>query len=289
KPSPTPQLPLAPLSGLPVTKAEVAARPAVAAPIRVTSTTTPAGLDAADLVYQEFAEAGSLHLTAIFQSRDVTRIGPVTEIRPVDIRSVGVLQPVVGYTGGPTGFLSQFEDSGLTGVTPTSRKAAFSAGYTSTAALLAAAPSGSTAPTALFQHAETGTPLASQDVTTAGTLTVAAPGHPTQTWRYDPASGTWQGRVGRVTVSAASVVVLTMPYRTLTVRKPSPRSLPGAQVFGDGAALVVSGPSTAKAKWRKPGQKAVCHVTDLAGVPIRPRPGTAWVVYAPATAKVTVA
>jgi hypothetical protein len=117
---------------------------------------------------------------------------------------------------------------------------------------------------------------------------VAVPGRSPQVWRYDAASATWRGRAGKETVPAASVIVLTMPYRTLSVRKPTARSLPAAKVFGEGTAVAVSGPTSARARWRKPGQKLVCHVTDLSGFPIRPRPGTAWVVYAPGNARVTV-
>jgi hypothetical protein len=210
------------------------------------------------------------------------------EVRPVDIRSVGVLHPYLGYAGGPTGFLSQLSAAGLTGVTPAQRSSAFPSGYTSTAAIRAAAPKGGTAPAPLFDHAPVGTPLATQDVTPAAQLTITAAGYPTQTWKYDPASGQWQGQVGKAKVTAASVMVLTMPYRKLEVRKPSFRTLPSAMVFGTGNALVVSGASSAKAKWSKPGQKLVCNVTDLAGYQVRPQPGTTWVVYAPTTARVAV-
>ncbi|HEU4421600.1 MAG TPA: DUF3048 domain-containing protein [Pilimelia sp.] len=288
QPTPTPSREPAPLSGAPAASATAATRPAVAVPIRVTAETSPAGVAAADVLYQEYAESGTLHVTAVFQSRDSTRVGPVTEIRPVDIRSIAVLRPFVAYSGGPTGFLSQFSQSGLKGVTPGQRSEAFSSGYTSTAALYKAMPAGSLAPPAIFDYAEAGTPLASQDIAPASQLTVAAPGHPTQVWQYDAATSTWRGRLGRTTVAAASVVVLTMPYRTLEVRKPSFRSMPGATVFGEGSALAVSGPSSAKAHWRKTGMKLVCNITDTVGNLIRPRPGPAWVVYAPTTAKVTV-
>jgi hypothetical protein len=285
--SPTPTQPVAPLSGKPVTEA-VAARQAVVVPVRVTADTTPVGLAEADVVYQEFAESRSLHLTAVYQSRDVAKVGPVTEIRPVDVRSVAVLHPFVGYAGGPTGFVDQLAAAGLPGATPRQRKAAFPGGQASTVALRRAAPKGGTAPTALFDYATPGTPLASAGVTPATRLTIAAPGHPTQTWTYDQASATWRGKVGKATVSVASVVVLTMEYRTITVRKPSPRSLPGAKVFGAGTAVVVSGPSSAAATWRKPGQRLVCNVIDTDGYPVRPQPGTAWVIYAPETARVDV-
>ncbi|WP_320069000.1 DUF3048 domain-containing protein [Micromonospora sp. RTGN7] len=287
RPSPTPSLPAAPLSGQPVAAA-VAARQAVVVPLRVTAGTSPVGLAEADLVYQEFAESESLHLTAVYQSRDAARVGPVAEIRPVDIRTVGVLRPFVGYAGGPTGFLSQFDAAGLPGVTPAKRAAAFPSGQASVAALRKAAPAGGAAPAQVFDHSTPGTPLASQGVTPATKLTVTAPGHPTQTWTYDAAKSLWRGRVGKATVSAAAVVVLTMEYRTITVRKPSPRSLPGANVYGSGAAMVVSGPSSAKATWSKPGQKMVCNVIDGGGYQVRPQAGPAWVIYAPKTAKVSV-
>ncbi|MGC4806596.1 DUF3048 domain-containing protein [Micromonospora sp. DT233] len=287
RPSATPSLPAAPLSGRPVAET-VATRQAVAVPLRVTAGTGPLGLAEADLVYQEFAESRSLHLTAVYQSRDAARVAPVTEIRPVDIRSIGVLRPFVGYAGGPTGFVRQFEAAGLPGVTPAKRAAAFPSGRASVAQLRKAAPDGGAAPTQLFDHAPAGTPLASKDVVPAGKLTVAAPGHPTQTWTYDPASSSWRGRVGKATVSVATVAVLTMDYRTITVRKPSPRQLPSAKVYGSGPAVVVSGPASAKGAWSKPGQKMVCNITDSAGYQVRPQAGPAWVIYAPATAKVSV-
>jgi hypothetical protein len=287
-PTPTPTRAPAPLTGAPAASAAVAARPALAVPIRITATTTPAGVTAADLLYQEYAESGTLHVTAIFHSRGAAKIGPVTEIRPVDIRTSRVLRPLVAYTGGPTGFLAQFQASGLRGVTPASRGEAFSGAYTSTTALYKALPAGSLPPSAIFDYATPGTPLASRDVGPARELIVDAVGHRAQVWRYDDKSATWRGRLGAVTVAAASVVVLSMPYRTLDVRKPYLRLLPSANVFGEGTGTVVSGPARARAKWRKQGMKLVCHVTDLAGNQIRPQPGPTWIVYAPTNAKVTV-
>ncbi|MFC4149368.1 DUF3048 domain-containing protein [Micromonospora mangrovi] len=287
--SPTPSQPAAPLTGLPVASAAVAARPAVAVPIRVTPATTPVGLGSADLVYAEFAESDSLHLTAVFHSKDATKVGPVTEIRPVDIRTLGVLHPFVGYAGGPTGFLSQFENSKLPGVTPADDgDKVFSSDQTSTAALLKAAPKGIQPPPAVLDYGTPGAALAGRDLVPAQELTISVPGGPPQVWRYDAAKSTWVGKVGTTTVTAASVLVLTMEYKTLEVRKPSPRSLPSANVFGEGAAVAVSGPSSAKGKWRKPGLDKVCNVTDLNGDLLHPAPGNAWVFYVPSTAKVTI-
>ncbi|MFU8873289.1 DUF3048 domain-containing protein [Micromonospora sp. SL4-19] len=288
-PSPTPSLPAAPLTGLPVSAAPVADRQAVAVPLRVSPSTAPAGLDAADLVYAEFAESDTLHLTAVFHSRDAAKVGPVTEIRPVDIRSVGVLRPFVGYAGGPKGFRSQFDESGLAGITPADNGGkVFDSGYTSTAALWKAAPKGAQPPSAFLDHASPGTALAGRDIAPAKELVVTVPGGPPMVWRYDPQKSVWVARVGTVAVTATSVMVLTTEYRTVTVRHPSPRSLPAAKVFGEGAAVAVSGPSSAKGKWRKPGQEMVCNVIDLDGELLHPLPGNTWLIYVPPTAKVTV-
>ncbi|MEU2610814.1 DUF3048 domain-containing protein [Micromonospora sp. NPDC007271] len=288
-PSPTPSLPAAPLTGLPVSAPAVAERPAIAVPLRVSPSTTPSGLDAADLVYAEFAESDTLHLTAVFQSRDAAKVGPVTEIRPVDIRSVAVLRPFVGYAGGPTGFRAQFEDSGLAGVTPADDGGkVFKSDRTSTAALWKAAPKGAQPPTAFLDYASPGTALAGRDIAPAKELAVRVPGGPPMIWRYDPQKSVWVTRVGTAAITATSVMVLTMEYRTLNVRKPSPRSLPSAKVFGEGPAVAVSGPSSAKGKWRKPGQEMVCNVIGPDGDLLHPLPGNTWLIYVPATAKVTV-
>lgn len=286
--SPTPSMPAAPLTGLPASSEATAARPALAVPIRITSGSTPAGVAEADILFQEYAESGSLHIAAVFQSRDATKIGPVTEVRPTDVRTLGVLRPFVGYDGGPTGFVTQFTQAGLHGATPDRQPAAFRGDYTSTAGLYKLAPKGDLRPTPIFDYAAAGMPLAEQQVAPATELTVAVPGRSAQTWRYDDKSGSWRGTLGRTTVSAASVIVLSMPYRTLSVRKPTYRSLPSAKVFGEGTVRVVSGPATAPGRWRKPGQKMACNVLDLSGSQIHPLPGLAWVVYAPPTAKVTV-
>ncbi|MFI7574333.1 DUF3048 domain-containing protein [Micromonospora sp. NPDC049497] len=287
-PSPTPTLPAAPLTGQPVSAAPVATRPALAVPLRVSPSTTPSGLAEADLVFAEFAESDTLHLTAVFHSRDAARIGPVAEIRPVDIRSVAVLRPFVAYDGGPTGFLTQFENSGLAGVTPADDGDVFDSDNTSTAALWKAAPKGAQPPTPLLDHATDGAALASQGLAPATELTVAVSGGPPMVWRHDQQKSLWVGKVGTTTVTATSVIVLSVEYRTLDVRNPSPRSLPSSNVFGEGAAVVVSGPAGAKGTWRKPGLPLVCNIVDAGGDLMHPRPGSAWVIYAPTTAKVTV-
>ncbi|HET8681539.1 MAG TPA: DUF3048 domain-containing protein [Micromonosporaceae bacterium] len=286
-PSAGPTLPPAPLAGL-GSPDRIVARRAVAVPLRVgAGSPGPAGLDTADLIYQEYAESGSLHLLAVYQSREAARIGPVTEIRPVDVKTLTVLNALVGYGGGPEGFLTQLESSKLPAVSRSQRADLFPGGYTSTGALYRVVPAGGTPPPT-FVYAAQGEPVAG-GAKAAQRLTVTAPGRPAQVWTYDEPTSTWRSQLGGVTVAVASVVVLTMPYKTVSVRRPVPRDLPSAQVLGEGPALAVSGPSAATGSWRKGGLRQMCNVVDGSGFPVRLQPGTTWVVYAPTGSTVVVA
>ena len=131
KPTPSPTPPAAPLSGEPVGNAAVAGRAVLAVPVQAAAGANPVGLNGADLLFQEYAEAGALHVAAVYQTTDTSPIGPVAEVRPVDVRSLGTLGAFLGYGGGPRGFVDQLTKAGLTGVTPGSP--AFSGNFTSTA------------------------------------------------------------------------------------------------------------------------------------------------------------
>lgn len=279
-PSEEVERPAAPLSGADSTEAIVARR-AVAVPVRVGSgSPAPAGLAEADILFQEYAESGSLRFIAVYQSHDVARIGPVHEIRPADVKTLTALGPVIGYGGGPNGFVNQLTNSKLPAVTQPA------GGFTSTATLYKGAPAGS-APPSIFVYAEPGDQVG-EGAKPAARLTVTVPGRAAQTWQFDQASQTWRGQVGGTTVAVSSIVVLTMEYKTADVRSP-PRTLPTAAVFGTGAAMIVSGGQAVAGKWTKPGAKAVSHVVDSAGFQVKLRPGTTWVVYAPNGSSVSTA
>ncbi|HYZ92401.1 MAG TPA: DUF3048 domain-containing protein [Actinomycetota bacterium] len=59
-----------------------------------------AGLDKADLVYEEIVEGGTTRFMAIFSTNDVQRIGPVRSARKVDPTLLAPLQALFGYSGG---------------------------------------------------------------------------------------------------------------------------------------------------------------------------------------------
>ncbi len=71
-----------------------------------------AGLDAADIVFEEMVESRLTRLIAVFQSADAPRVGPVRSTRTTDIDIVSALNhPLYGYSGGNAGFVAQLRGS----------------------------------------------------------------------------------------------------------------------------------------------------------------------------------
>jgi hypothetical protein len=264
-----------------------AVRSAVVVPVRVGGA-APVGLEAADLLFQEYAESGSLRLLAAYQSRDAARVGPVTEIRPADVKALPVLRPFVAYAGGPPSFVDQLSVSGMASVSGSQRGDLFPGGYTATASLFPVIPLGGMMPPAVFTYGGPRDPLANTALTPAHQLTVVAPGRAAQVWTYDDTSHLWTSSLGGPPVAVATVAVLVTPYKTLSVKNPYQHDVPSAQVLGEGDAYAVSGAFSAKGRWSKPAPKMMSNLLDGTNVPMRPQPGAAWIVYAPEGSQVTV-
>jgi hypothetical protein len=90
----------APLSGLPVDP-EAAARSAVSVKVDNSPDGRPqAGLDKADLVYEEKVEGGVTRFIAIFQSRDSELVGPIRSLRTTDPSVVSAFGGVFAFSDG---------------------------------------------------------------------------------------------------------------------------------------------------------------------------------------------
>lgn len=102
-----------PLSELAST-AGVPDRPALAVKVENLAAARPqAGLNDADVVYEEPVEGGITRFIAIYQCRDATRIGPIRSARLVDadiLRQFG--SPVFAFAGGVPAVLSAVEEAG---------------------------------------------------------------------------------------------------------------------------------------------------------------------------------
>lgn len=76
-------------------------RPALAIKVGNSNAERPqAGIDRADVVYEEIVEGGVTRFLAIFLTNQSTRIGPVRSVRTVDHKILQPLEGLFGYSGG---------------------------------------------------------------------------------------------------------------------------------------------------------------------------------------------
>ena len=101
KPSPSPAPVHCPLTGVETSRSTDIARPPLAVKIENSVAARPqAGLEAADIVYEELAEGGITRFLVIFHCSDASSVGPVRSARLVDPDILQAFSPVLfGYSG----------------------------------------------------------------------------------------------------------------------------------------------------------------------------------------------
>lgn len=104
-----------PLTGLPAKPGEDVNRPVLAVKVENDPLARPqAGLDAADVVYEEVVEGGFTRFIAFFQSHDPELAGPIRSVRPVDPDIlVAYGKPILAFSGGISTFKRALADIGV--------------------------------------------------------------------------------------------------------------------------------------------------------------------------------
>lgn len=290
--------PLAPLTGLPVTGARAAGRPAVALPL---SGGRLRGLGSADVVFVEMTSP--LRYIAVFQSRDDGTVGPVGQTRPTDAQVLSVLHPLTGYDGGTPSFVrvldqTQVVDVGSAG-DPSLYRAGAAGPTVSTSEVRRAARG--TAPPQLFTYQGSGVGeeagFASTGAWRASSLRITAPGQPAQAWAFGGRSHRWRLVSGGPAVQVTNIVVQKVPYKTVFLSRKYGLTTTSARVIGSGSALMLSetGPAGAsagaavKGTWSKPGIRDVTNYLDASGRPVGFQRGTTWVILAPPGTQISTA
>jgi hypothetical protein len=281
--------PLAPLTGLPAASAKDAARPAVALDVAGTS---PQGLAAADVVFEE--ATSPVRYVAIYQSREATGVGPITSTQPTDRTALAVLHPLIGYNGAAAPyFINLLDKAKITDVSYSghpSLYASVAAGLTTSTRAISGAASGATAPPPLFSYRGTGAAggsLAGRE-SRRTRVSVAIPGLGTQDWVFSQKADRWLLTAGGPKVQAANLVVQMVSYKQITVSHRLGIVVPSAQVIGSGKAEVFSGSTSggsggtaAAGTWSKPRTRDLTNYFDTSGAPMAFLPGPTWIILAP--------
>ena len=112
----TPPPPTCPLTGKPAPGGRVPRRPVLAVKVENTPDAYPlAGLQTADVVYEELVEGGITRFMALYQCKDAKKVGPVRSARTTDPKVLVQYDPhaVIAYSGGQLAVVHAVERSGL--------------------------------------------------------------------------------------------------------------------------------------------------------------------------------
>jgi hypothetical protein len=296
--------PVLPLTGLAPPNAADLNRVALVVKVDNVDQARPqAGLEAADVVFEEQVEGQLSRLIAVFQSTDSTHVGPVRSTRTTDIDIVSALnRPLYAYSGGNANFVRQLDAAPIVdvgaavyGVPYYTHSGPFAVPhdlYANTVALYGLAKPGSGPPPPLFAFRAAGSAAAGAGAAAASHVDVSF-GMMGAAWDWSAASQTWQrsqdgtpdvlqdgARIG-----AANVIVQMTPYTTdgyatgEGVNPPPP--IPKGETVGTGTALVFTGGMVIHATWTKAAPTAVTQYTDASGQPISLAPGHTWVELVP--------
>ncbi len=293
-----------PLTGLPAPFG-VPQRPAMAVKIDNYPDGRPqAGLDKADIVFEEPVEGGITRYAAVFQCQNASLIGPVRSARNIDIGILGQLgNPLLAHVGGINPVLANINASPIVNVDlgasdslqvhPPARKPP-DADFTTTNIVYATHPTMTTPPAPLFTYStlpQGGSPVSTINIDFSGTSNV--------TWKWNGTTNTFQRYYNGTTPDmladgaqnqTPNVVVQYVPISYgpwvenseggLEVQAAMyPNASGTAVVYRDGYAI----PAT----WHRLALGTPTVFTNAFGVPIPLIPGTTWVELVPSTIPVT--
>lgn len=292
-----------PLSGTPAPGGVVPARPALAIKIgNYTGDRPSAGLNQADIVFEEPVEGAITRLVAVFQCQSAPLVGDLRSAREPDLGILSNLSnPIFVHAGGIAPVLSLLADGPLTDENVLD-------GGTDSA--IVSAPPGRVAPYSTFTSTALGWGLDSTDHTPPAPIFAYSPVLPAGsiggsggsvhipfsstsdvTWTWNAAKGVYlRSYAGMPDVliggggqtAASNVVVLSVQT---SIGSWVENDEGGREVLvtstGSGPLLVLRNGVAIAGTWNRPTETAPDALVTTAGVPITLAPGNTWVELVP--------
>ena len=295
--------PLAPLTGLPDTSGATKSRPALAVKVDNAPEARPqAGLDVADVVYEEVVEGGVTRFIAILHSSAPPLAGPVRSVRPMDPDILSSYGGLFAYSGGIPAFVSMMRKAPVQDVNvdvatdayswDKSRRAPHNTFITPEKLWPKAKGDNAAPPPAMFDFRPAGAPFGDAD---APRVSIRYSPRASAAYDWDAASASWkrtQNGTPHMTASGAqvapqNVVIQFVTTRTLGYRDQSGSNVVESETVGSGEAWILANGRIVKGKWSKPSATAVTKYTDANGNPVKLTAGRTWVHFAPVGSDVT--
>lgn len=296
-------VPTYPLSGLPVTDPAQAAKPALV--IKIDNVDQPsrpqAGINQADIVYEEKIEGPISRFAAVYQSTEVELVGPVRSGRSTDVAIVSTLNtPLYAFSGANEVFAKQLREAPLVYISHDNQPKLFDRRpgrpapdnvFTSTERLRAQTPEGAQPPVPQLTYRLPTDPLPADavDVVSFNYDFGGGPVGQPVTFTWDAAANGW-GRTQKGTphvdndgalITPTNVIVQFVPYRDTGLVDLSRTPVPEAVLVGTGSAWVFVGGKAINATWTKPDEATLTTFTDAEGKPIALNPGRTWIALVP--------
>ena len=294
--APTPEGPIIyPLTGIQVD--EVLQRPAIAVKVENSAAARPqSGLEDADIVWETIIDFDVSRLIAVYHSKTPETVGPVRSARPVDLRIITPMKPLLVFSGAQPRMLKRIaatdqvqsvEHGKAGGLDRISSRRAPHNVYADLAAIWKNADAAHSAPPQkeLAFAGEVAEASAVVDGRSAKgiSLTLSSAARPGWTWSGDAKA--WLRSEGGAKAMSASgeqlratnVVLVETKQIDSTMDAQGGAMVPDQEFKGTGKALVATGGKVVEATWKKKNAASPLELVDADGEPILLAPGTTWI------------
>ncbi|MDY7099737.1 MAG: DUF3048 domain-containing protein [Actinomycetota bacterium] len=263
-------------------------RPALAVKIDNHRRARPqAGLNAADIVWEEIVEGDLTRLVAVFHSEGAPRVGPVRSARTSDIDILSSLNhPLFGNSGSNVNVRRQVEASTLQIVNADTRSNAYRRDgsrraphnlYTSTDALWGSAPATAGLPPAILLHRDVADPAPAGGRPVNGVAIAYGAANVSYTWNGSGWERSIDGAASTddagVRVAPPNVIVQFVDYGRSAADARSPEAI----TVGSGTAWVLTMGQVYETTWSRPDAASPTTYTDASGNEVTLTPGATWI------------
>jgi hypothetical protein len=279
-------------------------RPAVGIKVGNSANERPqAGLDKADLIYEEIVEGGVTRFLAVFSTQSALRVGPVRSVRTVDPKVMQPIGGLFGYSGGVPPIIAALRAvPNVTDAGANRDGAAYHRDpnrsmpynlYTSTDRLWAAHQG--TPPSALFDFLRPSEDATKGGDQAANNVRLSFAGNSSQVrYTYVPQTGRYGRYIGNVShdvegstpggrtqLGFRNVIVQFVGVSAGSTIDRAGERTNDIRVIGSGSVVIFRGGRAFRGHWSRTSVSQATHFTDASGGAIRLAPGNTIVELLP--------
>ncbi len=274
------------------------ARPALSIKIENSAAAKPQeNLQYADIVFEEYVEAGISRLIAVYQSAWPKSVGPIRSMRPMDPNIMSQLGGPLVFSGAQKRFVNAAAATGLKLITQdlgspgfyrTSDKAAPHNLHGYLATFGQQVPKAKAPPEQWAFAYPARSATAQRDGTVASYIDIYMSPYAQPEWRFSDSKQMWmryEGKAKHVTTDGTQLAAKNVLMMWVTVRYTGGgghSSVPETLIAGkSGWGYLASGNKFVTIRWSKKGQWDPFVITTSEGAPVTLIPGKTWVELVP--------